>query len=359
MLKSVFLILLFIHSLIHLMGFAKAFEFGKFSQLNIEISKSVGLLWLGAGILITLTAVLFIVGWNSWWLPGIVSVILSQSLIILAWQDAKFGTAINLILILVIAVAIGKWNFEKRAQNQAQNFIDSKKATPESSERSQLPAVVSSWNETCASKENFSIVKFVQRGKMKTSVESSWKEFRAEQWSSVESPEFIWKVDVGGNTFMQFSGLDKLMDSEGSMQILAYGLVPVVKSIGKNTDEASAIRYLAEMVWYPETVGKLPVKWESLNENRYRATLETGEFSVSGIFTFDENNKPAAFEAMRHNDQTGKAEKWVVAIDTESYFTTDGATIPAKAEITWELDDRDFTWYQVEVLERKTIDEGK
>ncbi|MFZ6052466.1 DUF6544 family protein [Halocola ammonii] len=355
MLKFAFLFLLLIHGGIHLLGFFKAQGLARISEISLEIPRSIGWLWLIASLLFFLTALVYLLKWPMWWTVAIAAVILSQVLIIFSWQDAKFGTVLNLIFALIIAVGIGQWNFHKRAQSEVNAFLAEEANSKVQSQKNALPELVEKWIETCSSKKNSGVAKFDQRGKMKTSVDGSWKEFTAKQWSSLVSPEFFWTVDVGSNSFMQFNGLDKLIENRGSMKIHAYGLLPVVNSSGEKTDEASAIRYLAETVWYPESVKCLPLEWDVLSDDKVEAALTNEEFSVSGVFTFNKQNLPIAFEAMRFNDQTGQPEKWHVEIDPESYFEVDGAMIPARAQISWQLDKGKFTWYQVEVLNRITL----
>ena len=44
LLKIIFAFVIAIHGLIHLMGFAKAFDYGKIDRLTAEISKPLGIL---------------------------------------------------------------------------------------------------------------------------------------------------------------------------------------------------------------------------------------------------------------------------------------------------------------------------
>lgn len=56
--KIVFVIILFIHGLIHFMGFAKAFHFGNLAQFTKDIPKPMGLLWLLTGLLFIVSALI-------------------------------------------------------------------------------------------------------------------------------------------------------------------------------------------------------------------------------------------------------------------------------------------------------------
>jgi len=94
-----------VHGLIHLMGFAKAFGYAELLQLTQPISREIGLLWLGAAILVLGSAVLMVAWPRGWWLVGIVALVLSQIVIVTAWQDAWAGTAGNVVLLVALAQA--------------------------------------------------------------------------------------------------------------------------------------------------------------------------------------------------------------------------------------------------------------
>ncbi|HLP48237.1 MAG TPA: hypothetical protein VK469_20000 [Candidatus Kapabacteria bacterium] len=102
MLKIIFAIILVFHGLIHLMGFAKAFDLSKIDALTQPISKPVGLLWLLACLLFLATLIVFLGHYDSWWIIAALAVIISQTLIIFSWHDAKFGTIANLIILLAV-----------------------------------------------------------------------------------------------------------------------------------------------------------------------------------------------------------------------------------------------------------------
>lgn len=103
--KAFFFIVIILHALIHLLGFLKAFNLAEISQLKREISKPYGVLWLLALLLLTTAAIQFILNYNLWWATAIVGAILSQIIIIYFWQDAKYGTIPNIIIILVAIIS--------------------------------------------------------------------------------------------------------------------------------------------------------------------------------------------------------------------------------------------------------------
>jgi hypothetical protein len=106
MFNYIFIFIMFVHGIIHFLGFAKAFGYGNINQLSQEISKQVGLLWLLAGLLFVLVVVFSITQKDFWSYFALVAAVLSQILIILNWQDAKFGTIPNILILAVVIIGI-------------------------------------------------------------------------------------------------------------------------------------------------------------------------------------------------------------------------------------------------------------
>lgn len=100
MIRTVFIVVVGIHGLIHLMGWAKAFGFAELPQLAQPISRPLGALWLAAAVLLAATAATIALWPRGWWLLGVLALIISQGVIVSSWSDAKFGTAANFVLLV-------------------------------------------------------------------------------------------------------------------------------------------------------------------------------------------------------------------------------------------------------------------
>src|SRR5438105_3191193 len=98
MLRYIFALIVFVHGVIHLLGFLKSFKLATISQLTTDIPKATGILWLLASLLIISTSIIFLLQKDWWWILAITAFILSQSLIISEWKDSKAGTMTNLIV---------------------------------------------------------------------------------------------------------------------------------------------------------------------------------------------------------------------------------------------------------------------
>lgn len=117
MLKYIFAFILFVHGLIHFIGFAKAYGYGSITQLTKYISKTDGSLWFFAAILFVVATVLFLLKNESWPYIAITAVVISQILIISNWGDAKFGSIANTIILLVAIATWGSQHYESTFRN--------------------------------------------------------------------------------------------------------------------------------------------------------------------------------------------------------------------------------------------------
>ena len=124
MLKYFLPIILFAHGLIHLIGFAKAYNFANVTQITKEISKSNGMLWLLTAVLLSAAGVLCLLKKESWVYLAFIGVIVSQMLIISVWQDAKFGTVLNVIIFLAAVASFATYYFEWKFKDDAKNGIE-------------------------------------------------------------------------------------------------------------------------------------------------------------------------------------------------------------------------------------------
>ena len=111
MLKYIFGIIMLLHGLIHFMGFAKAYNYGTFSQFTEEISRTLGVLWLATGMLFIVSVYLFLIKKDVWINFALPAGVLSQIVIITSWNDAKSGTLVNIILLIAIFLAWNKQQF--------------------------------------------------------------------------------------------------------------------------------------------------------------------------------------------------------------------------------------------------------
>jgi len=358
MLKYIFGFFIFVHGLIHFMGFAKAFNYGNITALTKEIAKPAGVAWLVAAFLFAAAAILFLFKKDSWSIIAVVAVILSQLMIITSWRDAKFGTIANIIIVLAAVPAMAAMYFNTMVNKEVQTMFARVAYTSNyvitNDRLTDLPPVVKKWltHSGVVGKQSINIIRLKQKGLLKLKPDAKWIPFKACEYFTVEDPAFVWKAEVSMMPLITLYARDMLKDGEGALLIKAVALVPVAK--GSNSDKinsATVIRYLSEICWFPAAALSNYIKWETVDSRSAKATMSYKGHTVSGIFTFNEAGDLISFMANRYygSGEDATLEKWLITVTGYKEFS--GIRIPYKNTVTWKLKTGDFTWADIEVTE--------
>lgn len=358
MLRYFFAFVVLVHGLIHIMGFTKAFNLADIEQLTQDISRPAGLFWLAAGLLFILTVVLYLIQVDSWWIISLPAILISQSLIIMSWQDAKFGTIVNIIVLGVTVIALGQWSFKQVTMNTVREMLPDEIGQPNmiTAETIQdLPPVVQRWlkQSNVVGNEQSVTVHLTQQGEMRTKPGGSWIPFTAEQWFTPVEPGFVWLANVRAAPGVHLSGRDVFMNGDGHMLIKLLSLVPVVNSVGDEINQGTLLRYLGEVNWFPSGALSEYIQWEQLDSTSVKATMTYKGVTDTGIFRFTEDGDLASYQAKRFYERKEgpTLEDWLIEMDPESFKEFQGVRIGTKSTVTWRLEEGDYTWLKLEITD--------
>ena len=307
-----------------------------------------------AFLFFAITVILFFAHSNYWWLSGLLAVIISQVLIINYWSGAKFGTIVNLIILISLIIAYSSFSFKNKIAKERKRLFENSEPVSEKvitkETISELPSVVQKWliSSGTIGKMPISNVHLVQELKLKMKPEQSeWNNGTAEQYFSVQPPAFNWNITTQMNSILKVAGRDKFENGNGEMTIKLFSLFPVANAKNhEKVNQATLQRYLAEIVWFPSASLSQYITWEPLGENSAKATMEFNGAKGSGEFHFDENGNFKKFVAMRYQDVNAEepTEWTVIATKIEE---RNGIKIPIECEASWELDSGKWTWLKL------------
>ncbi len=354
--RIVIAVLISVHALIHVFGFLKAFKLSSFQGISASVSKPLGLAWLAAFLLLAVTAFLFFNRSAHWWWIGIVSVALSQVLIIAFWQDARFGTLLNLLVLMLAVHGYAAHHFKKMIATEV-NEINARESTGANSlvteeSFSTLPAPVRLWltSSGMVGKETIQNVYMEQEVQMLMKPDQKeWNAGISRQYVTTESPAFHWTVELKMNQFLPVVGRDKFENGKGEMLIKLLSLFPVVNEQGsQKLNQATLQRYLSEIVWYPSAALSPYITWKPMSEHSALATMTYEGTTGSGVFHFHEDGTFKEFSAQRYRDVNDEQPTlWTVkATKTEAIH---GIKLPTEAEVEWQLEDGPWKWLKMKV----------
>jgi len=356
MVRYLFAFLLLIHGLIHLMGFAKAYKLTVVNQLTATISKPAEFIWLVASLLFLIAVAFFLFNKLEWWIPAVIALIVSQTLIITNWHDAKAGTIANIIVLIVFIVAFANWNFNNQFDKKVSDMLSQNNNLQQEIVTkdmiTHLPKPVQTWllNSGIIGKQKVHEVYLTQNGFMRLKPDDDkWISTMSEQYFTIDKPAFIWKVNMEMMPMVPVVGRDQFIDGKGQMLIKIFSLFNSVNQSDAKINQGALQRYLAEICWFPSAALCPHIRWEAVDGTSAKATMSYKGVSGSVIFYFDKTGNIVRCIADRYKGGGSEAtlEKWVV--DAKKYATMNGIKIPVKLEVTWKLKEGDYTWCKLEI----------
>jgi hypothetical protein len=139
-------------------------------------------------------------------------------------------------------------------------------------------------------------------------------------------------------------GRDEYLDGRGRMLIKAAGLVPVVDAEGPEMDQASLVRHLSEMPWFPSAFLRDRVSWEAVDDETVKVSLQDGPLTAIGTLTIDPDGRLLEFRAERARQVGDGFELTTWSAPTLGYAIFEGLELPAHGAATWKLPEGDLEY---------------
>jgi len=360
MIKTFVFIILLIHAFIHILGFIKAFFKDKLKELKLQISKTFGIIWLISSILLFIYAIIFISDHQHSWVIGFIAIIVSQILIFRFWKDSKYGSFINLLILLLIFYSYSTYEFNKLTNYETSIILSKIPSTVIKNTYSEniknLPAPVQKWivKTGVVGKPQIYVGIIKQKALIKLKPDQkNWYKATAIQYTTIDTPAFIWTVNMKMLPGVYFNGRDKFQNGKGEMLIKVNNIFNVVKETGEKLDEGAAIRYLAELIWFPSLALNSFISWKEIDSLTAEATFTYKGKMVSGMFYFNENGDFVKFESLRYKDNTPNSKRYPWIVRAYDYAIFDEIRVPSKLQVIWKLDKNYWTWLNIEITDIK------
>lgn len=358
--KYLFLLLILVHSLIHVMGFAKAFKLASFDQLRVPISPFLGLVWLAAALLLMTSAVLLLLDAEWWWAWAGGALLLSQLVIFTAWSDAKWGTLANLVVLgPVIIAALGQapWGFH--AQYRRDVAAGLAQATTgadliSEADLAHLPPSVQRYLRFAGVVGQPRVYNYhlELRGALREGPDDAWMPIVAEQQSFVAPAERLFLVDAQ-RFGLPVAAYHRYIGSEAVFEVNVASLVTVVDAHGPEMDRSETVTLFNDMcLLAPATLLDPAISWEELDPQTVRATFTNAGHTITALLSFAPSGALTNFvsdDRARTVDGTQfERARWSTPVS--GWRRVDGRPMP-DAEARWELPTGEFAYARFEVLD--------
>jgi len=272
-------------------------------------------------------------------------------------NDLVILSVLVLIVLLVVIISmIANYQFNRNIDKGVVAFyrdVENKHEVICQTDLEGLPRPVQNWLQysQVVGKERIVAARTKQDITMRLKENQPWLKAQTEQYFRTDALGFIWAVDIKIVPLLHIAGRDQYIEGRGNMLIRLLSFITVANGSGKEIDQGTLLRYLAESVLLPTAALSDTIKWEEIDSNSANATMSYKGVTASGIFTFREKGEVLNFVAQRYGDFDGgyRMETW--SIDFKEYKEFSGANVPSQGDVIWKLKTGDFHWYHFNVEE--------
>ena len=286
-----------LHGLIHLLGALKGFGWSEVSALKQPIGPVVGAVWLLATVLLLASAGLIAADTRTWWwVVALTAAAVSQAAIATSWDDAKFGTAVNVLLVLVAAYgfcSVGPVSFRAQWEDQSTSALaqtDHAPALLTLQDLVDLPAPLAAYvrRSGAVGRERVTSFEAAFHGRIRSGPTRAWMPFTGRQVNTFgPRPQRVFIMDAT-RSGLPVTILHQFGNATATMRARVLSVVPVVNAAGPEMDRGETVTVFNDLVVLaPGAIIDAPVRWTPIDANHVRGDYTDSGQIVSAVLTFN------------------------------------------------------------------------
>ena len=188
-----------------------------------------------------------------------------------------------------------------------------------------------------------------QTGRFRQGVDRPWMPMIAEEFYTTDPPTLTWnaRFKVAGLPLLR--GRDRYESGQGHMFGKLVGLFTIFDVRGEELDQATMIRYLNEIMWFPTAFLGGNISWEGIDDHSAQVTFHDGGKSVSGRMIFDDVGRLTNFTTMRYREITGEFSLDPWSTPMTGYGERAGLNLPVRGQAVWNLPSGDLPYAELEI----------
>lgn len=351
MLRYLLLALLLIHGAIHLMGVAKAWDWGAAASITKPVSRAQGLLWGAAAFLLLASLILIMRRSDLWWWAAAAGVAISQSLIIVHWPDARFGTLANAAVLLAAVLGAATWNLRSGYADASAAAVQHALAEPQrmvaESDLAGLPAPIQRLLRAhgAVGQPRPRVLRMELSGELR-GLEGPWMPFTSTQVNTFGEPTRHFWIDAVMKG-LPTKGHHAYAQGHARMRIKLLGLVTVMDHSSERMDASESVTWLNDLCLFaPGALIDPRMSWTPISEDRARVTFTHGAISIGAELVVDGQGRLVDFIS---DDRyclmpDGRMEAFRFTTPCKAHRQVNGRLVPGYGEAVWHLAEGPFSY---------------
>jgi hypothetical protein len=352
-----FVIVLVVHGLIHVFGFAKAFGFADLPQLTQPVSPLLGAVWLIAALLFLGAVAAMFVWPRGWWAIGACATVVSTFLIVFFWTDAKFGALGNLVALIGVVVgflAQGPYSLRSAYEHDVDRALARGAATDpiRDSDLARLPEPVQRYlrGVGVVGQPRVRNVHVRMHGRFRSDRDARWMPVTAEQFNFFDEPARLFYMSASMFA-IPAHGYHRYMGRSATMTVKAAALVPLVGLSGPEMSQGETVTMFNDMcVMAPATLIDPAIEWEPVDGRTARATFTNAGHTIRAELSFNAAGELTDFwsDDRYQTSSDGKSVKRVRwSTPLTSYRRFGGARLASGGEARWHEPSGDYPYIEL------------
>ena len=282
-------------------------------------------------------------------------------MILLAWQDARFGTVANLLLLpglLYSLASQGPWSFRSQYLGQVRPRVErsAPRAMPPVTPQdlSCLPKPLRDYLEQAGVVGQPRVRHFRARwrGRIRGGPDEPFMPFTAEQHNFVSEPARFFHMQArrGG---LPVDVLHAFAQGTATLRVKLLSLVPVVDARGPELTRAETVTLFNDLcLLAPGALVDAPITWEALDAHSVRGTFRLGPNTVSAHLRFNARAELVDFVSddrlMASADgQRFEPRRWSTPVGTYRAFGP--YRLFSRGRAVWHDADGEYTYLEAEL----------
>ncbi|TFC05072.1 MULTISPECIES: DUF6544 family protein [Cryobacterium] len=289
-------LILIAHGSLHLLGAAHGLAWAEVATLTEPIAPALGVVWLAAAIMLVATGVLFAARARMWWVAGIIGLLISQTVILTSWSDAKAGTLANLVLLAALGYEFAsngprsyRAEYRRRVATALREAEPDTGALVSESDLAHLPALVAEHirRSGAVGKPRVSTLRATIHGRIRASATSRWMTYTGEQVNTYgPTPSRLFWMDA--TMFgLPVDVLHVFVGRSATMRVKLCSLLRMVNAAGPEMDRAETVTLFNDLcILAPAALIDAPIAWQQIDDTHAKGVFTNGAQTVSADLTF-------------------------------------------------------------------------
>ncbi len=345
---------IFIHGAIHLLGFIKAFNISRIDhQLTLNVSRTMGILWLLTGVLFFILTFLYLTGYKNWYYIAVAGALISQSLIFGFWADAKAASLVNLLILTIAFFGYSTSNFEGQYQSEVNRYLASQNIENEDNiteeDLDHLPPPVRKYLKYVGvvGKPRIKNVSVEFEGRMRKK-NGAWFKFSSSQYNFFDNPARFFFMKARSNG-LPTNGYHSYADEEASMKIRLLSQFDVVDIKSDELFEAETVTFFNDMcVLAPGSLIDPRINWKTIDDTTAMAKFSNQGVSISATLIFNQKGQLVNFVS-DDRYEISDMKKYRFSTPIGEYKLLNGYNLPTYGDAIWHLPQGDFVYGKFQI----------